>query len=145
MNPTNNEQFSPGELPNPQAGNQTAPLGGENLPASPNETQAAQAIEQGFSSSNPMAAAPPVQSSIPADSQMVPAPSAGLQPTAVTSNGMPAIADDTDLIEKEWVEKAKEIVARTKDDPYLQNKEMNKIKADYIKKRYDKDVKVSED
>lgn len=54
------------------------------------------------------------------------------------------IADDADLIEKEWVIKAKAIVAQTKDDPHSQNKEMNKVKADYLKKRYNKDLKVSE-
>lgn len=57
----------------------------------------------------------------------------------------PAVADDVDLIEKEWVHKAKAIVARTRDDPHLQNKEMNKFKAGYIKKRYNKDIRVSED
>lgn len=51
-------------------------------------------------------------------------------------------AADADLIEKEWVEKAKQIVAQTTGDPYTQNKEINKIKADYIKKRYNKDIKV---
>jgi hypothetical protein len=51
-------------------------------------------------------------------------------------------AADVDLIEKEWVEKAKAIVARTHGDPFTQNKEINKIKADYIKKRYNKDIKL---
>ena len=54
------------------------------------------------------------------------------------------IADDADLIEKEWVIRAKSIVTQTKDDPHLQNNEMNKVKADYMKKRYNKDLKVSE-
>lgn len=54
-------------------------------------------------------------------------------------------ADDADLIEKEWVLRAKTIVNRTKDDPHTQNKEINKVKADYIKKRYNKDIKMSED
>lgn len=54
-------------------------------------------------------------------------------------------AADTDLIEKEWVAKAKEIVEQTKNDPYLQNKEVNKIRADYIKKRYNKEIKVDSD
>ena len=58
--------------------------------------------------------------------------------------GVPAIADDTDLIEKEWVQKAKDIVARTKDDPRAQNREMGVFKADYVKKRFNKDIKVSE-
>ena len=54
------------------------------------------------------------------------------------------IADDADLIEKEWVVRAKAIVAHTKDDPFNQNREMSKVKADYLKKRYNKDLKVSE-
>ena len=56
----------------------------------------------------------------------------------------PAEADDNDLIEQEWVNKAKAIVESTHDDPYLQNKEINKFKADYIKKRYKRDIKVHE-
>jgi len=54
----------------------------------------------------------------------------------------PATADDSDLIEKEWVERAKAIVEGTRNDPYLQNKELNNFKADYMKKRYNKDIKV---
>lgn len=57
----------------------------------------------------------------------------------------PQIADDVDLIEKEWVEKAKEIVEKTKDNPYLQNKAISEIKADYIQKRYNKQISKSED
>src|SRR3989344_7062820 len=49
---------------------------------------------------------------------------------------MPAIAEDTDVIEQEWVDKAKAIVEHNREDPYKMNEEMNKIKADYIKKRY---------
>lgn len=56
----------------------------------------------------------------------------------------PIIADDVDLIEKEWVEKAKQIVEQTKDDPYQQTKAITEVKADYIKKRYNRDLKTSE-
>ncbi len=63
---------------------------------------------------------------------------------ATTSIATPAVAEDIDLIEKAWVEKAKAIVKSTHGDPYSQNKELNKVKAEYIKKRYDKDVKVTE-
>ncbi len=56
----------------------------------------------------------------------------------------PAVADDLDLIEKEWVEKAKAIVAQTRSDPYNQNKEMNRFKADYMQKRYGKEIKLDE-
>ena len=61
-----------------------------------------------------------------------------------SSMATPAVAEDIDLIEKAWVEKAKAIVNSTHGDPYAQNKELNKVKAEYIKKRYDKDIKVIE-
>jgi hypothetical protein len=64
--------------------------------------------------------------------------------TQQSSHANPVLAEDVDLIEKEWVDKAKAIVNHTKDDPYRQNHEINKMKADYIKKRYNKDVQVSE-
>lgn len=47
-------------------------------------------------------------------------------------------------IEKEWVDKAKSIVAQTKDDPYKQKKEMSKVKADYIGQRYGKIIKTDD-
>jgi len=72
----------------------------------------------------------------PAPAQPAQGQGTGAHPTA------PATADDLDLIEKEWVERAKAIVARTRTDPYAQNKEMNQYKADYLKKRYQKDIRV---
>lgn len=56
----------------------------------------------------------------------------------------PANADDTDLIEKEWVNKAKAIVMQTKDDPHTQSQQVTRFKADYLKKRYNKDIKISD-
>ena len=53
-------------------------------------------------------------------------------------------AADKDLIEKQWVQKAKEIVADTKSDPYKQKSEMSKAKADYIQKRFKKTVKTDD-
>ncbi len=61
------------------------------------------------------------------------------------NSAQPSIADDVDLIEKEWVEKAKQIVNQTKDDPRTQNKELNNFKAGYIKKRYNKEMIISKD
>ncbi len=65
------------------------------------------------------------------------------QPVTAASASVPMRAEDVDLIEKEWVEKAKLIVAQTTGDPYTQNKEINKMKADYIKKRYNKDIRLA--
>lgn len=52
----------------------------------------------------------------------------------------PYIADDVDVIEKEWVDKAKQIIERTKDHPYQQEKEVERLQQSYLKKRYGKDV-----
>ena len=57
---------------------------------------------------------------------------------------LPDEAKDTDLIEKEWVEKAKQIVEQMSDDPYQLQQELAKVKADYMKKRYGKDIKLTD-
>jgi hypothetical protein len=56
----------------------------------------------------------------------------------------PAGAADNDLIEKEWVLKAKEIVAKTSGDPFTQQKEIERFKADYMKKRYNKTIRTTD-
>lgn len=104
------------------------------------EAAANMALEQGVSG-------------MPNDNQLPPLPVPPMPPAdpsltvpiTTTAHGMPLIADDADLIEKEWVEKAKQIVEHTKHDPYLQNKEINRVKADYLKKRYNKDLTISDD
>lgn len=63
---------------------------------------------------------------------------------APASSSAPAMADDGDLIEKEWVAKVKQIVTATAHDPYEQNLQFTKLKADYMQKRYGKVMK-SED
>lgn len=57
-------------------------------------------------------------------------------------NDNPLVANDDDIIEKEWVNKAKQIVKNTKSDPFAQEREVSKLQADYLKKRYGKNVKV---
>lgn len=57
---------------------------------------------------------------------------------------VPREASDVDVIEKEWVNHLKHVVAQTAENPYKQQAEISKIKADYMKKRYNKDVKLSE-
>lgn len=56
-----------------------------------------------------------------------------------------ANADDEDVIEKEWVSRAKAIVNSTKDNPRVQSKELGKFKAEYIKKRFNKDIKTAKE
>ncbi len=73
------------------------------------------------------------------------APDPALQVPLANAPADPVMADDGDLIEKEWVLKAKHIVDKTKDDPHEQNKAVNRVKADYMKQRYHKDLKLSDE
>lgn len=57
---------------------------------------------------------------------------------------LPLEAEDNDLIEKEWVDRAKQIVEHTREDPYEQQRALSQMKADYMKKRYNKDIKISD-
>jgi hypothetical protein len=50
-----------------------------------------------------------------------------------------AVADD------EWVERARDAVGRMQSDPYMLSKEVSRIKAEYIKARYNKDIKIVEE
>ena len=84
----------------------------------------------------PTVPAMPIAASPPANSQS--------SASGSLAGSTPAIADDNDLIEKEWVAKAKQIVEKTKENPYAQNKELSVFKADYMKKRYNKTIKLSE-
>ena len=74
----------------------------------------------------------------------VPQQPAATPQTAQPATNVPAMADDLDLIEKEWVVRAKQIVNGTREDPFAQSRELNKIKAEYVKKRYNKDIKLPE-
>lgn len=55
----------------------------------------------------------------------------------------PLVADDVDVIEKEWIDRAKQIVNETRDDPYAQEQKVSVLQSDYLKKRYGKDIKPS--
>jgi hypothetical protein len=53
-------------------------------------------------------------------------------------------AKDTDRIEKIWIDRAKAVAAKTQDDPFEQKNQMSRVKADYIRKRFNKTLKVDE-
>lgn len=95
-------------------------------------------------------AAPQMGTVLPAPTPQVPAanPAPALVPPLrplASGDDNPATASDEEVIEKEWVDKAKKIITQTKDDPYKQEKEVSKLQADYLKKRYGKDIKIAED
>lgn len=81
----------------------------------------------------------------PATTPLAPLTPPSPVPTSYPPKNVQDNADDSgmsaaeiDRIEKEWVDKAKAIVAKTRDDPHAQKSQMSKVKADYIKKRFNK-------
>lgn len=138
MNPNSSESAGV-QLPVPEQLPVSAPgieTGGLAAPE-----QAAGVTEKAPQQGAPAAALPPISLPLP--------PAA---PTDTSQTTVPAaqpaisatIVDDGDLIEKEWVSKAKQIVEANRNDPYKQSEELTVFKADYMKKRYDKNIKLSE-
>lgn len=70
---------------------------------------------------------------------------AGLAAAPSGNDDIPDIANDDDLIEKEWVDKAKKIIAETKDDPYKREIEISKLQIEYIRRRYGREIGQSEE
>lgn len=139
MNPSNKESSGTSSAPVVE---QQGPL----VPTDAAEATTEQAERTVSSREQVVAAAVPAGGVIPLP---LPAtPQAAVIPTA-TNAATPAASalvtdDDSDLIEKEWVDKAKQIVERTRDDPHKQSEELTVFKADYLKKRYGKTIKVSQ-
>ncbi len=144
MNQADENERDPFELPKPQ-------LSAESKEVSPgieqpniNELVSSKAVEQG--QHQMPATAQPVQDAT-AQPQHLPVQQVAHVPTTLSAaddTGLPLVANDHDLIEKEWVIKAKDIVNRTKNDPHARSGQMSKVKVGYVKKRFDKDIKLSE-
>jgi hypothetical protein len=127
MNPNSNE--TPMQLPKPI---EQAPNGERAV----NDSETASSV--GENSGSMSAAAMPTNIPLP-----TPPPMPVKSPVSSSTQDNPAQAsDDSDLIEKEWVNKAKQIVEQTKDSPYQQSEELTVFKADYMKKRYNRAIKL---
>lgn len=99
-----------------------------------------QRAEAAPAAANSMPALPPLQVA-----PVVPPPAAQDDATAaMPSDDTPLVASDDDLIEKEWVDKAKKIITQTKDDPYRREQEVNKLQAEYLRKRYGRELGTSQ-
>ncbi|HEV7454961.1 MAG TPA: hypothetical protein VGO07_06915 [Candidatus Saccharimonadales bacterium] len=66
-------------------------------------------------------------------------------PTTAPPVAAPATDDNTDALDEEWINKAKAIVEQTKHDPHLESQELGRVKADYLRIRYNRHIKVVED
>lgn len=82
---------------------------------------------------------PPVLPSVPIAIPVVQDDN-GQTTSATPLSTNPATAADEDLIEREWVDKAKKIIEQTKEDPYKRELEIGKLQRDYIRKRYGREI-----
>ncbi|MDB5163358.1 MAG: hypothetical protein JWO54_48 [Candidatus Saccharibacteria bacterium] len=137
---------------------QSVPMGSEQLPKPPAYTgegipslppldtgiekggeRHEQAAEAGAHAADATTLAAPV--AVPVAPPVVVPQNDPVQPVASSS---PLVAADEDLIEKEWVDKAKEIILHTKDDPHARTQKVNELQRDYLQKRYGRVVGASE-
>lgn len=125
------EQGPPAGISGSSAVPEQAPLAPEQAPAGAERSPVLQ----------PAAIAPPLSAVVPQTQPAAQPVSDDVTATTQTTNL--TVDEKTDLIDKTWVEKAKQIVERTRDDPYKQSEELTIFKADYMKKRYGKTIKVS--
>lgn len=130
------------QLPMPPNG------GGEALPSIPpidaqferGQQRVEQAAEAGARASDAAMSAATAVPVAPVAPQAVPV----AQAPPATSMATPLVAADEDLIEKEWVDKAKEIIEQTKDDPHARSQKVNELQRDYLQKRYGKVIGASQ-
>jgi hypothetical protein len=132
------------ELPSPQSAPESQPSEQQTeRPLQTPELAGNRSVEQeqNMQQVDRQAAPQPVMPFVAPPPLPVPVP-VPVQPAADDTAG-PTIAGDDDLIEKEWVDKAKSIIAATRDDPYKREQEINKLQADYLRKRYGKELGIS--
>jgi hypothetical protein len=134
MNPNREGQVNfelPAQPPTPEQGGQRPEKGQEAPPARPE-----QAGKQA-----PAPALPVIPGDIPAaDTPVIAIPA----PDDIHTPTSDHPAKDIERIEPVWVNKAKEIIAQTHDDPHLRKEEMSRVKAEYIQKRFNKQIKTDQ-
>jgi hypothetical protein len=85
---------------------------------------------------------PPMAQATPSVQPQAPA---GMPPQTAAAAAAASADDATDALDEEWVNKAKAIVEHTKADPFIESKELSNAKADYLRIRYNKQIKVVEE
>lgn len=128
---------SPEALPNVQSPESTPEVPfntpERGVPGAPERAPEQSTAAQGAVSAQPIPITLPTPVPVQDDSAQV-------QPV----DDSPAVAADEDLIEKEWVDKAKHIISETKDDPAARERQVGRLQADYLRKRYGKELGASE-
>jgi hypothetical protein len=131
------------ELPAPQSSPEyrpPTPENGENLPSPETAGERSHEREQNMKGVDKENRPPATPAALP----LPPTPLPSHMPQPKTDDSAaPTIASDDDLIEKEWVDKAKKIIADTQNDPYRREQEVSKLQVDYLRKRYGKELGTS--
>jgi hypothetical protein len=139
----------PNQIPNlPPNPNQLPPVpGSPEQPLAPGIERPAAPVAPEVAPPPPAAAPslplPPVPPALP-PTPPPPAPSTVTAPATPPSPAIgptPSAAGDVDVIEKEWVDQADKIIEQTKGDPYVEEEAEEALQQDYLKKRYNHDVK----
>lgn len=130
-----------GDAPNFELNLPPAP---ESLPGQDQQPEAPPARPEQTAKQPPQPALPVVPDDIPTVDQPVIALPVQDTPAPIPTDPK-AIAADTDHIEREWVDKVKNIISHTQDDPHLQKEQMSRIKAEYIQKRFNKTIKTTDE
>jgi hypothetical protein len=143
--------------PNPNPNTQPQPSNPNTAPNVPEKTvqpsperpaapEVAPQAPQGVPVPPPAATPPPATPPVPVDTDTAQGAAQANPASAAPNVGPnPAEAADTDRIEKEWVDQANKIVEQTKNDPYVEEEAVESLQQDYLKKRYNHDVKKPED
>lgn len=133
MEPTNSSpQFSP----------EHAPMAPTSFPEVARSERPEDTLERPVERVEELPHAAEVASSTPPVTPVTVVPSAQVDDTSATGvmSDVPILAGDEDLIEKEWVDKAKRIIAATTNDPYIREQQINQLQREYLRKRYGKEL-----
>lgn len=132
------EPRSPEQIPTPIEYTPQVPVNQELQPDTQHE-QGEKRIERAGEQVHQVTQAQPTPV-VPVVQLPVPISTATDDTQSAVDDSTPAIAADDDLIEKEWVDKAKKVIGETKDDPYERERAVGKLQVEYLRKRYGKEL-----
>ena len=72
--------------------------------------------------------------------EMPPMPETAIVDIGTVDDENPDTAEDGEKIEREWADRVRKVVEETKDNPRTEQIEVNKLKADYLKKRFNREL-----
>ena len=133
-----------------ERGREASPPSFELPPTEGWEKQQEAAKEGRTGQDNPSATRPIDDASLATNSNPLSVPPVVQPGTTGASTAQPVSGDtatqskESDRIEKIWVKKAKDIIGQTRDDPHAQKKQIDSVRAEYLKIKFNTVLKVEE-